>query len=122
MHIQRGNFIGALAIASLLAAGCASLEPVPLQHSNQTVSRPDVKVGESVVVTKTDGAKQKFTVTAVDDDALVGRDVRVPYAQMTALDVQRGGNKHTGLIIGAVVLGALAIAAASSGGGSGGGY
>jgi hypothetical protein len=31
---------------------------VPLTQSGQAIARPDVKVGESVVVTKKDGGKQ----------------------------------------------------------------
>jgi hypothetical protein len=113
------------AIAAFLATGCASLQNVPLQHADRSIAKPDVKVGESVVVTKNDGSKQKFTVTGVDDDALIGHSVRVPYADMTSLDVARSDGRHSnkGLIIGAVVLGAIAIAAAASGGGGGsGGY
>jgi len=111
------------AIAAFLASGCTTLQNVPLRQSNQSVAKPDVKVGESVVVTKSDGSKQKFTVTGVEDDALVGHGVRVPYAQMTSLDVARSDGTHSnkGLIIGAVVLGALAVAAAAGGGGHGGG-
>lgn len=122
MNIACKQFTAALTCVALLASGCASLENVPLRSGSQTMVRPDVKVGESVVVTRADGAKQTFTVTAVEEDALAGRNVRVPYSEMTTLDVQRSDAKRTGLLIGAVVLGAAAIAAASGGGGSGGGY
>lgn len=110
------------AIAVFLASGCTSLQNVPLQHSDRSIAKPDVKVGESVVVTKNDGSKQKFTVTGVEDDALVGHNVRVAYADMSSLDVARSDGTHSnkGLIIGAVVLGALAVAAMAGGGGGGG--
>jgi hypothetical protein len=114
-----------LAVASFLATGCTTLTNVPLTHGDHSIARPDVKVGESVVVTKKDGTTQKFNVTSVDSDALVGRNVRINYTDMNSLDVQRsdGTNGHRALIIAGVVLGVAAIAAAAGGGGgSGGGY
>jgi hypothetical protein len=123
MNIHLGKRVVALlAVASYLTTACTSLQTVPIRNSDQTVARPAVNVGESVVVTTRSGEKKQFTVTAVEDDALVGRNDRVAYADMQQLDVRRseGGGKQ-GLIIGAVVLGVVAIAAAAGGGGGGGG-
>ncbi|MEO8018887.1 MAG: hypothetical protein ABI769_13810 [Pseudomonadota bacterium] len=124
MNIYRWKCSVALVtVAAFLFSGCASLQNVPLTQHDQTISRPDVKVGESVVVTKKDGAHQKFTVTGVEDAALVGKNVRVPYAEIASLDVQRADGTHIGkkgLIIGALIVGALAVAAASGGGGGSG--
>lgn len=114
-----------LTVAAFLTTGCTSLQNVPLSQSGQGVERPDIKAGESVVVTKKDGTQQKFKVLKVEDDALVGHDVRISYADMSSLEAQRadGAQGKKALIIGAAVLGAVAIAvAAGSGGGSGGGY
>jgi hypothetical protein len=126
MNMQRWKrAVALLAVASFLVTGCTTLTNVPLTHGDHSIARPDVKVGESVVVTKNDGTKQKFKVTSVDSDALVGRNVRVNYTDMNSLDVQRsdGTNGHRALIIAGVVLGVAAIAAAAGGGGgSGGGY
>ena len=61
----------------------------------------------------------------VEDDALIGHDVRISYADMSSLEAQRadGAQGKKALLIGGAVLGAVAIAvAAGSGGGSGGGY
>jgi len=104
-----------LTIAAFLTTGCTSL---------QTVQRSDVKAGETVVVTKKDGAKQKFKVLKVEDDALVGQDVRVSYADISSVEEQRanGTPSKKALIIGAAVLGAVAIAAAAGSSGGGGGY
>lgn len=115
------------ATATLVAvsylAGCASLQNVPL---TQPVGKPSVEVGESVVVMTKAGEKKSFTVTAVESDALVGASSRVSYADIERLDVKRGGTtvSKRGLLIGAAVLGAIAVAAAAGGGGggSGGGY
>ena len=113
-----------LTVAAFLTTGCTTLTSVPLTNSNQTFA-PDVKAGESVVVTKKDGTKQKFTVLKVESDALVGHNVRINYTDMAALDVQRadGAKGHKAMLIGGVLLGAAAIAVATSGGhGSGSGY
>ena len=110
----------ALLTASIfLATGCASLQSVPMSQGG----RPDVQVGESVVVTTRDGAQHKFKVSAVDNDALRGGGERIAYADMQSLEVRRSDGLHmnkTAMIIGAVVLGAVAIGAASGGGGGGG--
>jgi len=104
-----------LTIAAFLTTGCTSL---------QTVQRSDVKAGETVVVTKKDGAKQKFKVLKVEDDALVGQNVRISYADMASLEAQRadGSPSKKALIIGGAVLGAVVIAVAAGSGGGGGGY
>ena len=115
------------AVATLVAvaylAGCASLQNVPV---GQSMAHPEVEVGESVVVTTKAGEKKSFTVTAVENDALVGGSSRVAYADMQRLDVKREGTMSgkKGLLIGAAVLGVIAVAAAAGGGdgGSGGGY
>ena len=116
------------AVATLVAvsylAGCVSLQNVPMSQSS---GKPAVEVGESVVVTTKAGEKKSFTVTSVESDALVGANSRVSYAEIQRLDVKRGGEMTAGkrgLLIGAAVLGVIAVAAAADGGGggSGGGY
>ena len=111
-----------LTVVAFLTTGCTSLQNVPLSQNGQSVQRPDIKAGESVVVTKKDGTKQKFKVSKVEDDALVGQNVRISYADMASLEAQRtdGTPGKKALIIGGVVLGVVAIAAAASGGGGGG--
>lgn len=108
---------------AFLATGCAQLQNVPLARTEQGVTRPDVQVGDRVVVTTRDGAKHKFQVLAVEADALRGERDRVAYADMQELGVQKPGEMHlnkTAMIVGAVVLGAVAVGAASSGGGGSG--
>jgi hypothetical protein len=117
--------VALLAVTTLLATGCATTQPVALNHSGDRIERPAVSVGESVVVKTTAGQTRKFTVTAVEDDALVGKDVRVPYAQIASLETATaGGHKmSTGLIVGlAVGVAALAVALGGGGGGGGSGY
>src|SRR4051812_19492579 len=113
-----------LTLAAFLSTGCTTLQPVALTPSGNSVARPDVKAGESVVVTKKDGSKQSFSVLKVEDDALVGRNTRIAYADIGSLEVKRadGSKGKTALIVGAVVLGIAGIAAATSGGGGSSGY
>ena len=126
MNIQScKRAVALLSVFAFLSTGCTSLQPVALTPSGTSVARPDVKSGESVVVTKKDGTKQTFTVLKVEDDALVGHNTRVPYTDMSSLEVKRadGSTGKTALIVGAVVLGVAGIAAAAGGGGGGhGGY
>jgi hypothetical protein len=113
-----------LAVAAFLTTGCTSLQNVPLAQGVSN-ARPDVKAGESVVVTKKDGTTQKFKVLKVEDDALVGHNVRVSYADIASLEAQRADASQgkRALLIGGIVLGVAAIAAAAGGGsGGGGGY
>jgi hypothetical protein len=114
----RQRFLALLTASIFLATGCASLHNVPMSQG-----RPDVQVGESVVVTTRDGAEHQFKVTALDDDALRGGSERIAYADMQSLQVRRSDGLHvnkTAMIVGAVVLGAVAIGAASGGNGGGG--
>ena len=114
-----------LTVTAFLTTGCTSLQNVPLSQGGQRVERPDIKAGESVIVTKKDGTKQKFKVLKVEPDALIGHNVRIDYADMASLEAQRADSAQgrKALLIGGAVLGAVAIAvAAGSGGSSGGGY
>jgi hypothetical protein len=114
-----------LTVAAFLTTGCTSLQNVPLSQGGQSVERPDIKAGESVVVTRKDGTKQKFKVLKVESDALIGHNVHINYADISSLEAQRADTVRgrKALIIGGAVLGAVAIAIATSGGGgNGGGY
>ena len=109
-------------VTTFLASGCATLQPVNLTHSAQGIERPDVKVGESVVVKTTQGDTKKFTVTAVENDALDGKDVRVSYADISSLEVRREGEHKVrpGVVIGVIAAVAAVAVLVGSGGGSGG--
>jgi uncharacterized protein YcfL len=113
--------VALLTVATFLTTGCTSLQNVPLAQGASN-TRPDIRAGESVVVTRKDGTQQKFKVLKVEDDALVGHNVRIAYADMSSLDAQRADGVHgnKALIIGGILLGAAAIAVASGGGGGGG--
>jgi hypothetical protein len=74
---------------------------------------PAIQVGDTVVVTtKNTTEKKTFAVTAVEADALVGKGVRVAYADMTSLNVKRIRKGPTTLAVVITVLGILSIIAA----------
>jgi hypothetical protein len=115
---QRG--VSLVVIASFLLTSCATLEDVAIPNPDQPSATPPVKVGDTVEVTTRDGAKNRFKVTAVEADALVGEDVRVAYADMQILRLEHGTAEKSGKTI-AIVLGAFLVAGAlvlaSEGGG-----
>jgi len=95
---------------SFVLQGCSSLQGVQVPRTAN--ERAAVKVGETVEVTTRTGTPQRFKVTEVTDDALVGKDVRVAYADMTSLQAMRADNAQTGVvlyIVGGVVLVALVV-------------
>ena len=106
------RFIALVVCACLGLQGCMSLQGVNVPRARN--ERADVRVGETVEVTTRDASPQRFKVTEVTDDALVGENVRVAYADMTSLQVRRGDEGQSGVllyVLGGVVLVALAIIA-----------
>jgi hypothetical protein len=87
-------------------SGCTSMQSVPMPGTQRV---PAVTVGEEVSVTRVDGQKLRFKVTAVEPDALVGTQVRVRYQDIAKLEVRRHDRNETGTVV-AVVGGALVLA------------
>ena len=112
MTKTRGPVFRSIALIITLAyalGACTSLQGVPMPTDGTT---PPVKVGETVDVTKKSGGTVKFRVTAIEPDALVGKDVRVPYSDISILQVERNDPAQTGAtawIVGGVVLVGLLI-------------
>ena len=92
--------------ASFLVTSCSSLHRVSIPGSETSASIPAVQVGDSVVVTTRTGEEKKFKVTAIDPDALVGKDVRVLYADMASLSLKHYTTSNTALAI--LIIGAIA--------------
>jgi hypothetical protein len=95
-----------LAMSLVWASGCTSMQSVPMPGSQRV---PAVAVGEDVSVTRHDGQKLRFKVTAVEPDALVGSKMRVRYPDIAKLEVRRHDRNETGTVV-AVVGGALVVA------------
>ena len=118
---SRRRAVALIVMTSFLMTSCTSFQDVQIPTADQPTAAPTVQVGETVEVTMRDGAKKKFTVTAVEADALVGQDVQVAYSDMTALRVERAdksGTRTAWIIGGILVVGGLIAAASGGGGGS----
>ena len=104
---QRG--ITLLCVLSYLLTSCTTLEgrPVPAPGTPQT--QTIAQVGNRVVVTTKAGETKAFKVTAVEPDALVGKNVRIAYADMSTLSVKRAKARQTVITVLAIVL-VIAIA------------
>jgi hypothetical protein len=87
-------------------SACTSMQSVSMPGRTQV---PAVAVGEKVSVTKVDGQKLTFKVTAVEPDALVGAGVHVRYQEIAKLEVRRYDRSETGTVV-AVVGGAMVVA------------
>ncbi len=108
----RQVLVSILATAALAASGCTSLQAVPVQRAPTTTTTttsgppasqiPAVQVGEEVQVTRRDGRRETFRVTTVESDALVGKAVRVPYADIAVLKVRRADRDRTAFMVGTV--------------------
>lgn len=105
----RQPLVSFAATAVLAASGCTSLEVVPVPVGQPPGRLPAVHAGEQVQVTRHDGRKEAFCVTAVEPDALVGKDVSVPYSDIAVLKVRRADEGHTALIVSTVAGVVLAL-------------
>lgn len=94
---------------SFLVTSCTSLHQVSIPGAETSAAAPAVQVGDSVVVNTKAGEEKKFKVTAIEPASLVGKDVRVPYADMASLSVKRTSTGKTTLTVALIVLGILII-------------
>jgi hypothetical protein len=92
---------------------CTTLQSLPLNVSPPTAATLDdagVKPGDKLVLGTASQASRALKVTALQTDALVGIDeasqspVRVPYADIVALQRQQLDGWRTGLVVLGVVL------------------
>lgn len=100
---------------SMLLSGCHTMQAV--EHSDWSTLKGRVEAGDTVEVVTTDGRNEKFVVTEVTPDALIGADTRIAREDISSLKVNQ---VHKGRTFGAafggagVVIGILfALATAS---------
>jgi len=106
-------FCAALLALVAMTGGCTSMRGV---DEPGTQARQRVEVGETVRVHTSDAREYEFRVTAVDDDALIGKDVRVPFDDIERLEVRElDGWKTAGAVgttVGALWIFGMLLAAA----------
>ncbi len=99
-----------LTALSILLAGCVSMRSVPLPAPGQPAASVAVKVGDQVQVQTRSGETCEFKVTAVESDALVGKDRRVRFEDMSGLQVKHLDKLRTGGAVAATTLGVVLVA------------
>ncbi len=91
------------AAASLLLGGCTTIRNVPPPYVREAPQAAVVKVGDKVRVHTRSGQSVAFVVTAVDPESISGKNIRVPFAEISVLQVERvDALRTTGLVAGIV--------------------
>ncbi len=80
------------------------MEPVP---NDEQAMRVQVNVGDTVRTLTKDSQRRTFTIDALTTEALVGKDVRIPYSEIVFLEKKALRAGQTAAV---VSLGALATA------------
>ena len=88
----------------VLLSGCRTMQSV--EHSDWSSLGGKVAAGDTVEVVTKDGRVEKFVVTEVTADALIGADTRIAREDNSRLQVSA---VHTGRTFGAAFGGAAAI-------------
>ena len=91
--------------------GCTSFRSAEGQTTEVTIS--ELAVGDTVQIINADAEKLRFTIEAIEDDALIGENIRVPIGDIRLVSVERidpGKTAAAGLTTGAIIIGALVIA------------
>ena len=104
-HIRSTTAVVLLSF-SLLVTGCTTTRTIPVSQVTAAESAR-VKPGDKVIVTLRSGETRTFRVTAVESGALVGKDVRIAFADIEKLQ----NRKVSYLKTGGAVLGVLVVAA-----------
>ena|SRR5689334_4405076 len=107
----RVAFIAVLG-CSLIASGCTTLRPVYVGDVATTGSLPAVSRGDWVIASLRSGGVERFRVTSVERDTLNGKNIAVPWSEISHLDVRRFSGGKTAALVGGVVVAAGAAFAA----------
>ena len=90
--------------------GCTSFRTAEGQSTEVTVS--ELAIGDTVEIITADARKLRFTIEAIEDDSLIGDDIRVPINDIRLVSVERidpGKTAAAGITTGAIVIVALVI-------------
>jgi len=80
-----------LSLLVLHLAACSSMQPVRIGDVQGDDTPAEIRSGDRVEVTTTDGEKFEFTVAEINATGLGGKFGFIPYQKMRRLQVQRPG-------------------------------
>jgi hypothetical protein len=96
----------------LVAPGCTTLRPVYVGNVAASADLPAVSRGDWVIASLRSGGVQRFRVTSVERDTLNGKNVAVPWSEISHLEVRKFSGGKTAALVGGVVVAAAAAFAA----------
>jgi hypothetical protein len=99
----------AVLLSTMLAVpSCTTLRNMPLREINAETIAQQVQRGDVVRVYLNSGEEKEFKVTSVGADALMGKNERVPFADIQSLQKRKvSGGKVALVVLGVVVTAAL---------------
>jgi hypothetical protein len=87
-----------------LLTSCATTRVTSFPDEQTPNVQPDLTIGNTVRATLHTGEVREFKVTAMEADALVGKNIRIPYKDLRFLEVKKLSTwRSIGLGIGIVV-------------------
>jgi hypothetical protein len=99
-----------LLFSVVLVLGCSSYR---LEEGKPTeVAVSELEIGDTVEIVTADAEKLRFTIEVIDDDALIGNDVRVLKSDIRLVSVKRidpGKTTGAGLSAVFIVVGVLML-------------
>jgi hypothetical protein len=123
VHIKSGEVAMnmkplSILILILAIAGCTSMKPVamPPDQLHERISAGDIiNEGDKVKIVTTDGKTHQFTVTAVNDESIVGDAIDIPITDIVTLKTKEYSGDNTAALVGgsSVILVLISAAAAT---------
>jgi hypothetical protein len=106
MHWKR--YFALLLSVVLATPSCTTLRNVPLREISAETIAQQVQRGDVVHVYLNSGEEKEFKVTSVGTDALLGKNERVPFADIQSLQKRKvSAGKNALVIVGVVITAAL---------------
>ncbi len=99
-----------VAILSVFLSACTSFKTAKDQSTEDTIS--NLSIGDTVELVTVDGSKESFTITAIEEDALVGDETRVPIDVIRIVSVEGFDSGRTA-IAGGLTFGVIAAIGAA---------
>jgi hypothetical protein len=101
MHWKR--YVALMLCVALATPSCTTLRDVPVHEASAQGISQQVQRGDVVRVTLRSGGQKEFKVTSVGTDALLGKNVSVPYEDIQTLQKRKFSGGKSGLVVLGVV-------------------